>query len=361
METAIVVLITVAIVTYLATVIHAATRSSLDGHDGGERPEAHLITWPRWMFGLLLVLVSLCLLYEAAAILTPFLLGGRRGLRAQPAGGSHGRPRLPRGRAVALIFLLLLVVVVFAVFLIVPASRVKRAPSLPNTITYAHAPASMWSHLRATPPSTWRESPRYSPSEARRLTLQFNQRLAEWGSGRLPSRPEATPTVGLELLLLLVVTPVVAFWLLRDYHGWERCSCGPFRRPIAPDTVEIASDINRIVGGFVLGLLTMIVLVATYSSLVLTLLRRALLTLARAAHRPARRSSRTSASLPPWSIIALTMASTGQGVGMIVLALVLHIVGNIASDYLVYPRVVGGASACTPSSSSSPCSPEAPC
>ncbi len=133
---------------------------------------------------------------------------------------------------------------------------------------------------------------------------------------------------------------MVTFWLLRDYHRLGGLLLRLVPETHRASTVEIAGEVNRIVGGYLLGLLTMMVLVATYSSLVLTLLgvRYSLLL-----------GLLTGLlSIIPYFgfptamvIIALTMAAAGQHIGIIVLALALHILGNIGSDYLVYPRIVG--------------------
>ncbi len=338
METAIVVLITVALVTYLATVIHAATMRSLAERGDEERPETHLITWPRWMFGLLLLLVSLWVLYHVRPILTPFLLGALAAYVLNPVVDRMVTRGSTRGRAVALVFLLLLALVALAAFLIIPAVVNEARTFASDYDTYAARARGLVTDLNEV---ANRVAGRLGipPREVQRFFRQFNHRAETSGSDVLLSVWSGLNR-GLEILLLLVLTPVVTFWLLRDYHRLGGVLLRLVPETHRSSTVEIAGEINRIVGGYLLGLLTMMVLVGTYSSLVLTLLgvRYSLLL-----------GIITGVlSIIPYFgfptamvVIALTMVATGQSVGMIVLAIALHILGNIGSDYLVYPRVVG--------------------
>ena len=338
MEAALVVLITVAVVTYLVTVIHAATARSLADQAGEARPETHLIAWPRWMLGLLVLLVAVWLLYQARAILTPFVLGGFIAYVLNPITDRLAARGIPRGAVISLVFLALAILVVLAAVLIIPAVARQARLLVENYDDYARSARGYVAHAeQAVALRGGRLG--VSPADVSRVTGQVGEHATAWGLQLLKSGLSGVNR-GLSLILLLVVTPVVVFWLLRDYHSIGRLLLRPLPEASRQSVVEIAGEVNRIVGGYVLGLLIMIVVVSTYSSLVLAILGVRLSLLLGLL-------TGLLCIIPYFGFptamltIAITMAATGESVGLVALAIGLHILGNIGSDYLIYPRVVG--------------------
>ena len=75
LPTALVAIIAVAIIAYIVTVVHAATTRTLGGQAETYRPEERLVAWPKWLSGLIGVLLVIWLLYRVKGILLPFMLG----------------------------------------------------------------------------------------------------------------------------------------------------------------------------------------------------------------------------------------------------------------------------------------------
>jgi len=338
-EAAIIVLIGVAVTAYLVTVIHAATVQALGEREKGERPETLLITWPRWLFGVIALLLAAWLLYRVRGILTPFLLGGVIAYLLDPIIDRMTDRGVPRHRAIGLVFLLLLVVLVFAGTLIVPAVVDEARTLMSHYGEYAQRGRALVASVERVA-SYWGSRLGVVPADTQRAAAELIQGAERWGLGLLHSALRGVNRT-FSLLLLLVVTPVVGFWLLRDYHVFGRLLLRFLPEAHRQSTVEITRDINRIVAGYLLGIVTMCALIGTYSSLVLTILGARFSILLGV-------MTGVLSIIPYFGfptamvIIALSMAATGKGAGIIVVVLGLHILGNILSDYLVYPRVVGG-------------------
>lgn len=73
------------------------------------------------------------------------------------------------------------------------------------------------------------------------------------------------------LISLIVITPVVAFYCLRDWPKIINTIDGWFPRPYEPTLRHLFSEINRTIGGFAKGQALVCLFVGTYYSIALTL------------------------------------------------------------------------------------------
>jgi predicted PurR-regulated permease PerM len=333
------VLIAVAVIAYLVTVLHAATQRALAERGPEERPETLLFAWPKWLLGLLVLLLALWMLYTVRSILTPFLLGALVAYMMDPIIDRMVGKGVPRMRAISLVFLLFLVLVIMAVVLLVPAIAREAQTLAANYGDYSTGIRDYAAHLERLA-DRWATHAGVEPKVIRQAFTSISAHAQSWGLHVLQSLL-GWLNRSLSLVFLLVVTPVVAFWLLRDYHNLGAILLRPLPQAHRQSTVEITRDVNRIVGSYMLGILIMTGLVATYSSIVLTALGVRFSVLL---------GVMTGVlSIIPYLgfptamvVIALTMLLTGQGAVFILIAVALHIAGNLVSDNLVYPRVIGG-------------------
>jgi predicted PurR-regulated permease PerM len=142
------------------------------------------------------------------------------------------------------------------------------------------------------------------------------------------------------IVSLLIISPVVAFWFLRDYHDLGRQALLALPERQREKTLEILRDINRVAGSYLLGMAIMAGIVAIYAGVVLTAAGvpfSVLLGLMTGILYVIPYIGYPSAVV----ISGLTMLATGKKLGFIVVVLAIMVAGNVISDYILYPRVVG--------------------
>ncbi len=337
--TALLILIAVVVIAYLVTVIHSATLRTLAEGGPAAPPESRLLAWPRWFVGLVVVLFALWALSRVRSILTPFILGAVIAYMLNPLVDRMAVRGIKRNRAISLVFLAFLLLFVIALLIIVPLVASEARGLVADYGDYVQGVRGFAANLERL---AVRLGGRFGvvPEDVRQGAARVGQYAQAWGLHLLQSAL-GWLNRSLSLFFLLIVTPVVTFWLLRDYHNLGRIFLRPLPKGHRQSTVEISHEANRIVGGYLLGLLIMTGLVAVYSTLVLTILGvrfSVLLGVLTGVLSIIPYLGFPAAML----IIALTMLVTGKSVVLIVIVLALHFLGNLASDNLVYPRVIGG-------------------
>jgi predicted PurR-regulated permease PerM len=335
---ALLILAGVAIVVYLATVIHAATLRTLTDAEVTLHPGERLVLWPRWLIGLIVALLAAWALYRVRRILPPFFLGLLLAYVLNPLVERLRVRGMTRGRAIAVIFGALVLLVLLAASLIIPAlaGEVRGLAAAHDTYLGQLQRISV-------------ETQAWAMRLGARLGLDHS--AMQEGIASLGQRAQEGALRGLQsglswlnvsitIFMFLVLAPVVAFWILKEYHVLSRVLLRPLPEARRHVTVDVVGDINRIVGGYLLGMATMIVLVAAYSALVLLLLRVPFALLLGA-------MTGVLSMIPyfgfPLSmgIIALVMVGTGKSGLAIAVMIALHVLGNVTNDYVVSPRVIG--------------------
>lgn len=331
---AVLILIGVVIAAYLVTIVHQLTLRYLAAGEL-ETAEERLILWPTWMVALLAGLLALWVLYRVRAILLPFVLGVIIAYILDPVTDQMEARGVPRTRAVGLIFLLFLLVVVLAAVVLIPAIVTEARTLIEHYNGYAEA-TSRW--FVGVQQAALRLAERVGVPAAR--VDEVFARLRGYGP-RLLEEILTWLQDFLGRFGLLIVTPIVAFWLLREYHAIAQVLLRLVPHGQRRYAVDVAGDINRLIGNYLLGVLTTASLVGVYSIIVLLVLGvpyavllgflTGLLSIIPYLGFPA-----------AMVIIAVVMAVTGKGWVLIVVAVGLHIVANMASDYVIAPRIYSG-------------------
>ncbi len=335
---ALVALIAVAVIAYLVTVVHAATVRTLAREPTAYQPEQRLLAWPKWLVGLLAALLVIWLLHRVRAILLPFIMGGIVAYLLNPGIDRLERRRWPRNRAVWLVFGLFLLIFALGALLLVPKMAaeardfVARYGQFVEQVQHAITQAQHAIERRAKPIGILPQDVRNAFGALGDKAQAYGLALLEGGLAWLNR--------SLVVLSLLIITPVVAFWLLRDYHklGRKLYLLLPERQR-AP-TLEVLRDINRVAGSYLLGMAIMVVIVGIFTSLLLTIAGvrfSVLLGLTTGMLSVIPYLGYPTALL----LIILTMAATGETLGPILIVFIILVAANIAFDYAVAPRVVG--------------------
>lgn len=338
LPTALVALIAVAVIAYIVTVVHAATTRTLGGQTEMVRPEERLLAWPKWLSGLIGVLLVIWLLYQVRGILLPFVLGGVVAYLLNPGIAQLERRGWPRDRAILVVFGVFLVALVLALVLIVPQLTAEARDLVGRYDYYAHQTRQFVMNAQETIVA-WGRLVGMVPEDVRKAFANLGERAQEYGASLL------TNSLGLlnrslVLVSLLVITPIVTFWVLRDYQKLGRQLVRAIPEARRSASLAVLSEINKLVGSYLLGMATMMLIVGVFAIAVLSVARVNFSVLLGI-------MTGVLYVIPylgfptSMAVIALVMGVNGQGFGMILIVLGILMAGNIAFDYGVTPRIIG--------------------
>ena len=338
LPTALIALIAVVVVAYVVTVIHAATLRTLAAKEGLDRPEQHLLSWPKWLLALVSALVLLWFLSRVRQILLPFVIGALIAYLLNPEIDRLERKGWQRTRAIGVVFGLFLLVFVLAALLVVPALTAEASDVVDNYDVYVEKGQALAQQARTTV-EQWGGVVGFLPTDVRDAFGQVGEKATAYAKGLLVGAL-GWLNRSVVRVSLLVISPVVAFWVLRDYHRLRRrwLRALPERQRAA--ALGVLKDVNQVAGSYLLGMLTMAVIVGIFAVIVLTAGRVAfsvLLGMLTGALYVIPYLGFPTALV----VIGLTMGITGHSAASIVAVLVVLMAGNIAFDYGVTPRVIG--------------------
>ncbi len=338
LPTAVVALIAVAVIAYIVTIVHAATTRTLGLQSETYRPEERLLAWPKWLFGLIGVLLVIWLLYRVRGILLPFVLGALIAYLLNPGIARLERKGWRRGRAILVVFGVFLALLVLAVILLVPQFITDANNLVQEYEYYAKASRQLWESLRETVEG-WGQVVGMLPEEVRSAFSDLADAAQAYGRNVL-SKSIIWLNRSVVLVSLLVITPVVAFWVLRDYQRLGQRLLRAVPEPRRRALVEVLGEINKLVGSYLLGMVTMMVVVGIFAIIVLTATGvpfSVLLGIMTGVLYVIPYIGFPAAMI----VIVVTMAVTDKGLAMILVTLGIMMAGNIAFDYGVQPRVIG--------------------
>jgi predicted PurR-regulated permease PerM len=225
---------------------------------------AQRTTW-FWLVGFALFFLALWLL---SAILLPFVAGIAIAYFLDPLVNRLERLRVPRGLAAFIVLALFLMLLVLVVMLVVPILETQvldLAANLPRLLAEVR-----------------REAETLMQMAQERLTPQDFAKLRDAVGGKLSDmfavlgtvfRDVVTRGVALANLLSLVfVTPVVSFFLLRDWNRILARLDGWLPRAQAATIREQAARIDEILSAYLRGQLSLCVVLGIYYAVGLTLL-----------------------------------------------------------------------------------------
>ena len=338
LPTALVALIAVAVIAYIVTVVQAATTRTLGGQSEAYRPEERLLAWPKWLSGLIGVLLVIWLLYQVRGILLPFVLGAAIAYLLNPGIAQLERRGWPRERAILVVFGVFLVGLVLALVLVVPPLTAEARDLVSRYDYYAYQTRQFVMNAQETI-VTWGRVVGMVPEDVRRAFANLGERAQEYG-GNLLRNSLGLLNRSLVLVSLLVITPIVTFWVLRDYQKLGHQLLRALPEPRRGATVVVLSEINKLVGSYLLGMATMMLIVGIFAI--------AVLGIAQVSFSVLLGMMTGVLYVIPYlgfptsmAVIALVMGVNGQGTGAILIVLGILMAGNIAFDYGVTPRIVG--------------------
>jgi predicted PurR-regulated permease PerM len=225
-------------------------------------------------FWMIAVLVGGVLIYLLAPVLTPFVVAALLAYLGDPLvdrleRGRIGRWRIGRTGAVVLVFLLMTLVLVMAVLLLIPMleKQVSRLISeLPRYLAWFQDEALPWVTRRLGI-----ETPSLESDELVAMLRDHWQSAGGVAATVLAGVSKSGMAV-IGWLLNLVLIPVVAFYLLRDWDVLMETIRGMLPRSSEPTVSKLARESDEVLGAFLRGQLLVMLALATMYSIGLTLL-----------------------------------------------------------------------------------------
>jgi predicted PurR-regulated permease PerM len=199
--------------------------------------------------------IFMVVLWFLGDVIMPFILGGAIAYCLDPIADKLERTGLSRTLSVTVITLAAALIFVLLILLVIP-TLVTQASAL---ITAApDAPAQLRSFLNENFPSVMDEQS---------TVYQQLTKIADAGQakgGALLERVLSSAAGLINILVLLVVVPVVAFYLLLDWDNMVARIDELLPRDHAPTVRRIASEIDRTLASFIRGQGTVCLVMGTY-------------------------------------------------------------------------------------------------
>jgi len=217
--------------------------------------------------GLVGFAVFFFLLYELRSVLMPFVAGMLVAYFLDPVADRLERLGCSRTVAVLIITAVFFLVLVLAFVIFIPLlqSQISGfASRLPGYFDILH------SHLD---PLLKRVSEDMSGAEMeklRGLVSTYAGDVVKW-AGRLLSRVWSGGMALVSLASLIVIMPLVAFYMLRDWDKMVERVDELLPRPVVGDVRQVATDIDKTLSGFVRGQATVCLLLGIFYAIGLSL------------------------------------------------------------------------------------------
>lgn len=208
----------------------------------------------RW---LLLVGVLCAVFYWFGSALTPFIVAGLFAYLFNPVVEKLERHRIGRSLGVSLLFLVLTLVLVGIVLVLIPfmQKQVTRfIDQLPNWIAWAKNVAAPWLAQR------FGFSFEMFDSEGVIALLQDHWREAGGLAGTLVAKVSKSGFAVVAWLLNLVIVPVAAFYLLRDWNLLVERIHALLPRHIEPVVARLVRESDETLGAFLRGQLSVMII-----------------------------------------------------------------------------------------------------
>jgi predicted PurR-regulated permease PerM len=200
----------------------------------------------------------LFVLWWLGDVILPFVLGGGLAYVLDPLADRLERWGLSRSLAVVTIMLTAVLIVVVLFLLVIPV-LVQQAGALINTAPQMFEDLQGW--LTAKFPATMDED-----STIRQQLLALGQAIQSKGGDLLNSLLSSALSL-INVIVLVVIVPVVTFYLLLDWDRMIARIDELLPRDHAPAVRQIASEIDRTLASFIRGQGTVCLILGTYYAL----------------------------------------------------------------------------------------------
>ncbi len=218
----------------------------------------------RTWLALALVLLVGWLMYLLAPILTPFVIAALLAYLGDPLTDRLQALGLPRTWAVVVVFSGLLLVLAAIITVLVPviSEQIKAlADAIPRYVDWANTVVIPWVARRLAIDISQFDL------DALRTTLSQNIREAGGAAANILSYITRSGVLLVGWILNLLLIPVVAFYLLRDWDLLVESIRSLLPRRIEPTITDLAREANDVLSAFVRGqFLVMIALGTIYST-----------------------------------------------------------------------------------------------
>jgi predicted PurR-regulated permease PerM len=279
----------------------------------------------------------LLVLHTFAGVLLPFVLAATLAYLLDPLADRMERWHVPRGVA-AFVLLLGFLALAFAFLLIIyPLLTAQFFLLLARIPDYVAALRDLFRDALIAMAEAMGEE--FVDARLRELAAQQISAMVGWITGT------AAVLIGggaqlVSILTVLVVTPVVAFYLLRDWPTLlARVEQWVPRRNLA--TVrELAGEIDRVLAGWVRGQILVCVLLGFYYAVGLTLAGLELGLIVGITAGVISFIPYVGSLLGGLIAVGLAAVQFGEWGGVLTVAAVF-LAGNLIEGYVIYPRVVG--------------------
>lgn len=286
---------------------------------------------------LIAVVVVIALIYLLKPILTPFLVSFILAYLGDPLVDRLERWKLPRSLAVLAVFLLTLIALVLLLALIVPMV-VREFAAL-----FAHVPEALaWINTQALP---WLsvhfgvDLQHFAPAKLAALVSDNFVSAGKLAGNTLLSVSRSSGAV-FGFFLNLVLIPVVTFYLLRDWDRLTARLAVLVPRTGAPTVTRLTRECDEVLGAFLRGQLLVMVSLAILYSLGLSLI--GLDSAVAIGVIAGLLSFVPYLGVITGVVLALLAALLqGQGWALPVEVIVVFIIGQMLSDFVLTPRFVG--------------------
>ena len=214
-------------------------------------------------FALLLIPVSLVLVYFLQPILTPFLVGAILGYLGDPMVDRLEQSRLPRSAGVLVVFLvfgLIIGAVILVVLPLLAGELVALIRDIPAAFAWLQQTASPWmvTHFGVDPFDV-------KPDAVASRVIE-NWQKAGGVVGTILAQVTRSGFALLGALGVVALTPVVAFYIMRDWDTIMLQIREMLPRDVEPTFVRLCTECDEVLGAFLRGqLLIMVLLGCVYA------------------------------------------------------------------------------------------------
>lgn len=206
--------------------------------------------------------LMIVVLWFLGDVLLPFVLGGAIAYFLDPVADRLERMGWSRAAAVALITVIAILIFIVMVLLVVP-TLVGQAADLFDT-----AP-TLFANLRDFLVARFPDLVD-SESTLRQSLVAVGERVQEYGGKLLETALSSAASI-INVVLLFVIVPVVAVYLLLDWDNMVARIDELLPRDHAPVIRQLARDIDRTLASFIRGMGTVCLILGTYYAVALML------------------------------------------------------------------------------------------
>lgn len=295
------------------------------------------------LFWLVALILTTALIYILRDVLLPFVAGLVLAYLLDPIADRLGKLGLNRFWATFLILVIFIVLFVLALIILIPllgGQLVQFVGAVPGYITRLHG--TIMEALAGMPENPVAEYLLSRMGDARGTITQIMAESSTW-LARVLSSVWSGGAALINLMALLVVTPIVAFYILVDWDRLTETVDRMLPRLHADAVRTIGKDIDGVIAGFIRGQASICLVLAVFYGVGLTVagLNFGLLI----------GVSAGLLSFIPYVgsisglVIALGVAIVqfGAAPGSIALVVGVFIIGQILEAYVLYPKLVGSS------------------